>query len=189
MIGAELSNIVRPECLISAHFLDYAHHWPSCASTALSLGASFLVIGSVAPAFGIVVVILGPIFILVGQKYAKITRDLRRLDSIALTPLFSLWSEVIGGGGVSVLRSFGAQSRFMFQMLTRIDAQTKYVYTSHIAMRMFDLTFRADQFPTVVTFTSSASTSGLRLLSQVCIRISFHNFEWLLTVFVLYCSP
>lgn len=44
-------------------------------------------------------------YALVSPSYAKITRDLRRLDSVALSPLFSLWSEVISSGGMAVIRS------------------------------------------------------------------------------------
>jgi ABC-type multidrug transport system fused ATPase/permease subunit len=58
--------------------------WGRVVQYSLTLGASFGIIVSVTPFFGIAIVVLAPIFVLVGSLYARITRDLRRLDSVAL---------------------------------------------------------------------------------------------------------
>lgn len=39
------------------------------------------------------------------DSYAKIARDFRRLDNLSLSPLYGLFAEVIGGGGLAVIRS------------------------------------------------------------------------------------
>lgn len=107
--------VYSPYCHLAAFQRSYCHHGPSFRPgwlmvsifCSLALSSGYLTEPTCSPI-----------------RYAKITRDLRRMDSVALSPLFSLWGEVISGGGISVVRAYGAQSRFMSTMLSRVDDQT-----------------------------------------------------------------
>ncbi|CED83809.1 Multidrug resistance-associated protein/mitoxantrone resistance protein, ABC superfamily [Phaffia rhodozyma] len=98
--------------------------WARVVMYTLSLASSVGVITIITPSFLWAIAVIAPIIVVVGIRYAKITRDLRRLDSVSLSPLFSLWSEVISGGGILVVRAFGSSSSFMDRMLSNVDAQT-----------------------------------------------------------------
>ncbi|CAK5268515.1 unnamed protein product [Mycena citricolor] len=79
---------------------------------------------------GTLSVVGGPAFILpmcvvlwlsyqIAKIYGQTSRDLRRLDSVTRSPVYSMYSETIAG--VSVLRAFGAGSKFLRQMLRALD--------------------------------------------------------------------
>ena len=55
----------------------------------------------------------------VGKVYGQTSRDMRRLDSVTRSPLYSIYGETISG--VTVLRAFGASTKFMRDMLRCVD--------------------------------------------------------------------
>ncbi|KAJ7824278.1 multidrug resistance-associated ABC transporter [Mycena leptocephala] len=62
----------------------------------------------------------------VAKIYGQTSRDLRRLDSVTRSPLYSMYSEVIAG--VTVLRAFGASSKFLRDMLRHVDTNLNPSY-------------------------------------------------------------
>ncbi|EIW76959.1 multidrug resistance-associated ABC transporter [Coniophora puteana RWD-64-598 SS2] len=65
-------------------------------------------------------------FYFAGGLYSQASRDMRRLDSVAHSPLYSLYGETIAGA--TVLRAFGASSKFLRDMLTCVDTQINPSY-------------------------------------------------------------
>lgn len=55
----------------------------------------------------------------VSQIYGQTSRDMRRLDSVTRSPLYSIYGETISG--VTILRAFGASSKFLRDMLRCVD--------------------------------------------------------------------
>ncbi|KAI0941987.1 hypothetical protein AcW1_009674 [Taiwanofungus camphoratus] len=51
---------------------------------------------------------------------------MRRLDSVTRSPLYSIYGETIAG--VTVLRAFGASSKFLRDMLRRVDTNSNPYY-------------------------------------------------------------
>ncbi|KAH8822793.1 P-loop containing nucleoside triphosphate hydrolase protein [Flagelloscypha sp. PMI_526] len=101
------------------------------------------------------IVILGCIYFLVGKAYATAARDLRRLDSVSRSPLYSMYSETIAG--VSVIRAFGGSTKFMKEMMSQINTNMSPQYWIQtlnlwLMMRYFLL-----------------STSVLTLASALCV--------------------
>ncbi|KAH7104982.1 multidrug resistance-associated ABC transporter [Auriculariales sp. MPI-PUGE-AT-0066] len=62
--------------------------------------------------------LLGVAYWWIGSIYGQTSRDLRRLHSVARSPLYSMYGETIAG--VSVIRAFGASSRFLQDMLQSV---------------------------------------------------------------------
>lgn len=58
------------------------------------------------------------------QTYA----DLLCLDSVTRSPLYSIYGETIAG--VTVVRAFGASSKYLRDMLTCVDTVSKVLYPS-----------------------------------------------------------
>jgi len=58
----------------------------------------------------------------VAKVYGQTSRDMRRLDSVTRSPLYSLYGETISG--VTILRAFGAGSKFLRDMLRNVDTNT-----------------------------------------------------------------
>ncbi|EIW78632.1 multidrug resistance-associated ABC transporter [Coniophora puteana RWD-64-598 SS2] len=70
--------------------------------------------------------VLGYFCFTVAKLYSQASRDMRRLDSVARSPLYSLYGETIAGA--TVLRAFGASSKFLRDMLTCVDTQINPSY-------------------------------------------------------------
>ncbi|CAG8459975.1 16431_t:CDS:10 [Acaulospora morrowiae] len=69
--------------------------------------------------FIVAAIIFGAIFLLVGSIYAKASRELKRMDSVTRSPLYSHFTETLVG--ITTIRAFGATRRFMEEMLLKID--------------------------------------------------------------------
>ena len=76
--------------------------------------------------FFVGILVLGVIYYNIGAVYGQCSRDMRRLDSVSRSPLYSIYGETISG--VPILRAFGAGSKFMRDMLSCVDTNTNPYY-------------------------------------------------------------
>ncbi|KAJ7512873.1 multidrug resistance-associated ABC transporter [Mycena galericulata] len=76
--------------------------------------------------FIITAVIAGILYYNVAKVYGPTSRDMRRLDSVTRSPLYSMYSETIAG--VAILRAFGASSKFLRDMLRCVDTNSNPYY-------------------------------------------------------------
>ncbi|KAJ7635025.1 multidrug resistance-associated ABC transporter [Roridomyces roridus] len=76
--------------------------------------------------FIIASVLTGIFYYSVAKVYGQTSRDMRRLDSVTRSPLYSMYSETIAG--VSILRAFGASSKFLRDMLRCVDTNSNPYY-------------------------------------------------------------
>lgn len=92
---------------------------------------------------GVVVVVspnfIIPAFIIVAAyvRYAllfvKTSRDLRRLESNARSPIFSKFGETLQG--IVTCRAFGAERRFVAELYKSVDTMSAVAYSSAMANR------------------------------------------------------
>ncbi|KAK7463002.1 hypothetical protein VKT23_007584 [Stygiomarasmius scandens] len=92
----------------------------STATTLITLS----VVGG--PMFIIGAIVIGSIYWSVGKVYSQTSRDMRRLDSVTRSPLYSIYGETIAG--VTIIRSFGASSKFLRDMLACVDTNSNPYY-------------------------------------------------------------
>ncbi|KAF9023271.1 ATP-binding cassette transporter [Hymenopellis radicata] len=76
--------------------------------------------------FIVAALLLSSIYYNVAKIYGQTSRDLRRLDSVTRSPLYSMYGETIAG--VAIIRSFGASSKFLRDMLRCVDTNTNPYY-------------------------------------------------------------
>ncbi|CAG8489136.1 4720_t:CDS:10, partial [Dentiscutata heterogama] len=69
------------------------------------------------------VITKGVIYTIVGALYVKASRELKRMDSVSRSPLYSHFTETLIG--ITTIRAFGASKRFMQDMLLRIDNNSR----------------------------------------------------------------
>lgn len=84
---------------------------------------SIAVIASVVPAILILLPILGLIYYRIQSSYRSISRELRRLDSISRSPIFTHFSETLSGS--SVVRAFKLEDRFQTQLEMKLDTNQR----------------------------------------------------------------
>ncbi|KAG9126425.1 hypothetical protein FRC07_003485 [Ceratobasidium sp. 392] len=86
----------------------------------LSVAVTFITVTYVGGLrFFILASIMGMLYYNVSKVYGQTSRDMRRLDSVTRSPLYSIYGETIAG--VTVIRAFGASSTFLRDMLRCVD--------------------------------------------------------------------
>jgi len=95
-------------------------------SNGLSVLASLVTICFVEPWFLIAAIILAFVYALVARLYTGVSRELKRMESISRSPIYSRFGDAIGG--VVVLRAFGASKRALQEMARDIDRNTRWYY-------------------------------------------------------------
>ncbi|TFK86901.1 ATP-binding cassette transporter [Polyporus arcularius HHB13444] len=78
------------------------------------------------PLVVLTVIVLGFLFFTTAKAYNQTNRDLRRLDSVTRSPLYSIYGETISGA--AVVRAFGASSKFLRDMLRFTDTNANPYY-------------------------------------------------------------
>ncbi|KAJ7271635.1 multidrug resistance-associated ABC transporter [Mycena rebaudengoi] len=72
--------------------------------------------------FVVAAIFIAFVYYQIAKIYGQASRDMRRLDSVTRSPLYSMYSETIAG--VGILRSFGASSKFLRDMIRHVDTNT-----------------------------------------------------------------
>ncbi|PKC07157.1 P-loop containing nucleoside triphosphate hydrolase protein [Rhizophagus irregularis] len=77
------------------------------------------------------------IYAIVGTLYAIASRELKRLDSITKSPLYSQYTETLTG--IITIRAFNITDQFMNEMLTKIDNNIRPFYFLWVANRWLQI--------------------------------------------------
>ncbi|KAL8277515.1 hypothetical protein RQP46_010070 [Phenoliferia psychrophenolica] len=101
-------------------------HWGRSILYGLGVTTTLVVVASVAPSFLIGFAILSIAYFHHAKLFSKTARELRRLDSVSKSPLYSIYGEAIAG--VAVIRAFGSSSRFMTLMLDRCSTNVTFYW-------------------------------------------------------------
>jgi ABC-type multidrug transport system fused ATPase/permease subunit len=100
------------------------------------------------PVFTIVAVIIIVLYWMIGALYIVSSRDLKRLESVTRSPVFTLVGEVLSGS--VVIRAYGDASRFTRHCLRLIDKTNRPFYMLWCENRW--LSVRVDCLATITSF-------------------------------------
>ncbi|KAG0027521.1 hypothetical protein BGZ81_005507 [Podila clonocystis] len=110
--------------------------------------AVIVIISAVTPAFLIAAAVIAIAYFFVGVYYIASSRELKRIESITKSPLYSHFGETLVG--VSTIRAFGAESRFMEEVLVKLDNNNTPYYFLWMCNRW--LSVRVDFMGSMVSF-------------------------------------
>ncbi|XP_028942698.1 canalicular multispecific organic anion transporter 1 isoform X2 [Antrostomus carolinensis] len=122
--------------------------WLSCFMAIIS---TLLMISLATPFFALVIIPLSIFYYFVLRFYVSTSRQLRRLDSVTRSPIYSHFGETVSG--LSVIRAYGHQERFLQQNESTIDINQKSVYSWIISNRW--LAIRLEFVGSLVVFFSA----------------------------------
>ncbi|XP_032957047.1 multidrug resistance-associated protein 1 isoform X1 [Rhinolophus ferrumequinum] len=103
------------------------------------MGSLFNVIGAcvvillATPIAAVIIPPLGLVYFFVQKFYVASSRQLKRLESVSRSPVYSHFNETLLG--VSVIRAFAEQERFIRQSDLKVDENQKAYYPSIVANR------------------------------------------------------
>ncbi|XP_019222145.1 canalicular multispecific organic anion transporter 1 isoform X2 [Oreochromis niloticus] len=105
----------------------------SCLLCLMSVLGTVFVICLVTPFFAIVIIPLALIYFFVQRFYIATSRQLRRLDSVSRSPIYSHFGETVSG--LSVIRAYKHQDRFLKHNEVTIDENLKSIYLRIVSDR------------------------------------------------------
>ncbi|XP_061228390.1 ATP-binding cassette sub-family C member 2 isoform X2 [Neopsephotus bourkii] len=122
--------------------------WLSCLMGIIS---TLLMITLATPFFALIIIPLSIFYYFVLRFYVSTSRQLRRLDSVTRSPIYSHFGETVSG--LSVIRAYGHQARFLQQNEITMDINQKSVYSWIISNRW--LAIRLEFVGSLVVFFSA----------------------------------
>ncbi|OCH93071.1 P-loop containing nucleoside triphosphate hydrolase protein [Obba rivulosa] len=120
-------------------------------SGTLNFIASFLVIIWVVPTFAPFAVFIAWLYIRLAPLYVQASRDLRRLESISLSPAFAGFDELLRG--LVHVRAFGMEERYQDRFYQRVDLFQSYDHVYWLVAGW--LRWRYDCLGSVVVFCTT----------------------------------
>jgi ATP-binding cassette subfamily C (CFTR/MRP) protein 1 len=127
-------------------------------------GFTILVVATSTPLFLILIVPLGAVYFSYQKYYLRTSRELKRLDSVSKSPIYAHFQESLGG--ITTIRAYRQQNRFIQENEWRMDANTRAYFPSISANRW--LAVRLEFIGSIIIFASAmfaivsvASGSGL----------------------------
>ena len=82
---------------------------------------------------GVALPFLGAIYIYAMNYFRRVSRETKRLESIARSPVYTQFSEVLGG--LSTIRAFGKSQEFTASFDKLLDINTQTIYCNKVADR------------------------------------------------------
>ncbi|RXW18905.1 hypothetical protein EST38_g6949 [Candolleomyces aberdarensis] len=122
---------------IDSSLADHLGRTIICVLSALTTIITISVVGGIP--FLIVITIVGVLYYNAAKIYGQTSRDMRRLDSVSRSPLYSIYGETIAG--VPVLRAFGASSKLLRDMLRCVDMNSNPWYWMWAVNRWLSIRF------------------------------------------------
>ncbi|KAK3912845.1 Canalicular multispecific organic anion transporter 2 [Frankliniella fusca] len=95
--------------------------------------ATLLVISISTPLFVSVIIPLGVVYFFVQRFYVSTSRQLKRLDAVSRSPIYSHFSETLTGS--ASIRAYGAVDRFIQEVEARVDKNQKCYFPVAVANR------------------------------------------------------
>ncbi|KAL1866600.1 hypothetical protein VTK73DRAFT_4630 [Phialemonium thermophilum] len=96
-------------------------------------GFTLVVISITTPAFVALIIPLTAMYIWIQRYYLRTSRELKRLDSVTRSPIYAHFQESLGG--ISTIRAYRQQKRFLLENEWRVDANLRAYFPSISANR------------------------------------------------------
>ncbi|CEP08191.1 hypothetical protein [Parasitella parasitica] len=101
--------------------------------------SAIMTVCTVLPAFVFPMALVTFLNVIIGKRFSAASRELRRMDSVTRSPLFTHFGETLVG--VATIRAYGVTRQFMNEMLRRVDANARPFYYVWIANRWVGVRF------------------------------------------------
>ena len=130
-------------------------------STLTNFVGTVILICVLIPILCAVILPMGLVFYFIQRIYISTARQLKRLESVSRSPIYSHFGETLNGA--STIRAFGLQNKFILESEAKVDANQVCYYPSYISNRW--LTVNLEIIGNFFTFAASlfaVISSGIR---------------------------
>lgn len=126
-------------------------------SNSINVCFTLVVICYNTPAFAILIIPLGVLYVLYQRYYLTTSRELKRLESVTRSPIYAHFQETLGG--ISTIRAFRQENRFNYNSERNVDLNLQAYFPSVSANRW--LAVRLEFLGSVIILCAS----GLSILT------------------------
>lgn len=143
------------------------------------------------PLFIVVIIPIGLLYYFIQRFYVATSRQLKRLESVSRSPIYSHFSETITGA--QAIRAFGQQDRFILESERKVDLNQVSYYPGIISNRW--LAVRLEMIGNLIIFFAALFTvlarnpgqsAGLVGLSiTYSLQVSFLSYFSILWEFIV----
>ncbi|KAJ2557111.1 hypothetical protein EV175_001547 [Coemansia sp. RSA 1933] len=147
-IGRIINRFSRDMATVDGYAVDSIVYWFAGISTVLAVN---FVVSAAIPAFLIAAILITGSLLMIAFYYLNTSREIKRLESNGMSPLLSLFGELIQG--VTTIRAFGAKKYYIKEAINRISAQNRPYYAVWAANRW--LAIRVDTVSALVSATTA----------------------------------
>ncbi|KAF9941981.1 hypothetical protein BGZ65_012859, partial [Modicella reniformis] len=116
--------------------------------TLFQVGSVLVVVTLSTPSLVIVIIPFSIIYLWLQRYYLATSRELRRLDSVTRSPIFANFQETLGG--ISTVRAYRQQNRFIQGNEHRLDHNLRAFYPSLVSNRW--LAIRLESLSSIIIF-------------------------------------
>lgn len=151
-----------------------------------SVLAVFVVISMSTPIFLACIVPMAIIYYFIHVFYIAASRQLKRIESVTRSPIYSHFGETIAGQ--STIRAYRAQPRFISESDTRVDFNQKFTLPSGVVSNRW-LAVRLELIGTlVILFSVLFAALGKEIITGATVGLSISyalQVTWLLNYMVM----
>ncbi|CAF3578840.1 unnamed protein product [Rotaria sp. Silwood1] len=141
-----------------------------------------VIIGMAIPWVLLILVIIIPAFLWLRKIYIRISREIKRLESVSRSPIYALFSSSLSG--LMTIRTFKVENDFLNSFTDKINANTRALFIFMCSTRWFGL--RLDLMTCCLTFLTAILSVVLRKnldASSVALGLSYcinltDLFQW-----------
>ncbi|KAF2430517.1 ABC transporter [Tothia fuscella] len=83
--------------------------------------SSVVIIASISPLFLLFSIILMAIFVVVFLQFLPASQSMKRLETVSISPLYTIFGELLQDQGLTSVRAFHAQEHFQSRVITTVD--------------------------------------------------------------------
>lgn len=146
--GRILNRLSKDTDVIDNTLPSILRSWIACLFGVI---ATLVVISVSTPEFIAVIVPISVIYYFVQRFYVASSRQLKRLESVSRSPIYSHFSETVSGA--QMIRAYGVQNRFIEESESKVDFNQMCYYPSIIANRW--LAVRLEMVGNLIIFFSA----------------------------------
>lgn len=179
-IGRIVNRFAKDIDVVDTTIPGALRSWLNCC---LQVMSTMIVICYSFPTFFIIVIPLGIIYYLIQKVFIVTTRQLKRLESITRSPIYSHFNETLSG--ISTIRAYNCVDRFVCHSDTLVDRNQSCIYPNIVANRW--LSVRLELFGNLIAAcaalfsvhykgTVTAGIAGLTI--SYCLSIT-QTLSWL----------
>ncbi|XP_074596227.1 multidrug resistance-associated protein 1-like [Brevipalpus obovatus] len=152
--------------------------WLYCFLNVLS---TLIIISIQTPWFTVSIIPIGLVYGCLQRIYLASSRQFKRLESVARSPVFSDFEETLCG--ISTIRAFGAQDRFIDEFLQKVDLLQSWAYLNYMGNRWLAVSLEfcgnlivlaSSVFATLARHSLSGGSVGLSISYAVNVNVALN---------------